>query len=79
MVYTHFNVSRRCQVVDIEGGPKVLHHVDAIDTHSAQVRVVDQPPRLDGAGEVATHIEQFRAIHPIFGGEPWPMAFHCYR
>ena len=79
MLYTPHNVMRKCLVVDIEGGPNTLQHVTSVDTGSAQVRMALQPVRIDSNGEVATYIEQFRSIHPIYGAEPLPTAFHCYR
>lgn len=79
MVYDFENVSRPCHVVDIEGGPRTIEQVHAIDTELGMVWVTDEPLRTDAYGEIVTRIEQFRVIHPIYGGRLRPVAFHCYR
>lgn len=79
MVYTYANVTPKCAVVDIEGGPLSLVDVESVDVERAQVHVLDRPITLNQHGEVVSHVVQFRSIHPIFGGRPLPVAFHCYR
>lgn len=63
-------------VHDVEGGRRI-DQVMSIDVDAGVVTVADQPVRLVG-DEIATHVERYRSIYPIYGGRRSPQAFHCY-
>lgn len=77
MLYTAHN-ALGARVYEIEGA-KEMRQVLSVDTDKAEVRCAADPVRLrPGSEELETITVKFAAIHPIKGGEPQPVLFHCY-
>ena len=55
-----------------------LKHVLSVDTGTGEVECAHLPLEVSADGTIATYRVRFRAIHPIFGGNVLPQAFHCY-
>lgn len=76
MLYTWEN-AKGAQVVDIQSG-ETFSRVMEVNTSAGWIKVQDEPPRIDAQGRVIGHRIRFESIHPIWGYEHAPAAFHCY-
>ena len=66
----------RAEVWDVDR-VELLSEIVEIDTNRNTLAYAYKPLRLDG-GDVATYEVAYRKIHAIYGGNPWPVLFHCY-
>lgn len=74
--YDASSVGPRAATYDVDTKEK-LPAVMSIDTASGEVVMAFQPYRVVG-DQVDTFTRHYRSIHPIFGGSPKPVLFHCY-
>lgn len=76
MIYTPRNVSGNTKVYDMDRREQ-LQLVTSIDTQNGEVHCCHKPLQVID-DEVVTFMLKFRSVYAIFGGEPWPVLFHCY-
>jgi hypothetical protein len=75
VIYDHSN-ALSATVYDVDTCEKIVQ-VISIDTQAGEVLCAYFPTRVVD-DDVETYTIRYRAIHPIFGGSPWPVLFHCY-
>ena len=77
MLYTNKN-ALGAKVFDI-GTCEPIERVMSVDTDSGIVVAAHSPPRMLPSREgIETYEIRFAMIHPIYGGSPRPVLFHCY-
>jgi hypothetical protein len=76
MIYTTQN-TYNASVFDVETQIKV-EFVSAIDTESGALTVIRQPIEVVD-DEIVCDTVQYRAVHPVFGGNVLPQMFLCFR
>lgn len=75
--FSHLNVSRDCEVHDVDTKERI-ERVLSVNTKAGWILVAEHPVRPNAHGHVQSRRIRYRAIHPIYGGEPMPCLFHCY-
>lgn len=75
MIYDRNN-ALGATVYDVDTRQKIMQ-VMQIDTDANELLCAYFPLRVVDE-RVDAYTIRYRAIHPIFGGSPWPVLFHCY-
>lgn len=75
-IWNHTNSGPRAKVADVEERALILDVVE-IDDQQGVVTTFQRPLCIQGTS-VVTNAHQYRAIHPIYGGEKRPILFLCF-